>query len=71
VRPFDPPCTMPATELMTFFTRIGPLREALAEADDDLRAEALAAVRTAAEPFVDGDRASFDPALWIVDARAD
>lgn len=71
VRPFDPTCTMPAAELMTFFTRIGPLREALAEADEELREAALDAVRTAAQMFVDGDRASFDPALWIVDARAD
>jgi hypothetical protein len=25
-------------------------------------------VRVAAEPYVDGDRASFEAALWIVDA---
>jgi SAM-dependent methyltransferase len=71
VRPFDATCAMPADELMTFLTRIGPLREALAEADEELRAAVLDAVRTAAEPFVDGDRASFEAALWIVDARAD
>lgn len=68
VRPFDATCAMPATELMTFLTRIGPLREALAEADDELRAAVLEAVRTAAEPYVDGDRASFEAALWVVDA---
>jgi hypothetical protein len=28
----------------------------------------LEAVRAAAEPYVDGDRASFEAALWIVDA---
>lgn len=71
VRPFDAVCAMPETELMTFLTRIGPLREALAKADEELRAEVLEAVRTAAEPYVDGDRASFKAALWIVDARAD
>jgi SAM-dependent methyltransferase len=71
VRPFDAVCTMPASELMTFFTRIGPLREALAEADDELRAEVLDAVRTAAESFVTGDRADFEAALWVVDAHAD
>jgi SAM-dependent methyltransferase len=70
VRPFDAVCTMPAGELMTFFTRIGPLREALAAADDQLRAEVLDAVRAAAAPFVKGDRASFEAALWIVDAAA-
>ena len=70
VRPFDAVCTMPASELMTFFARIGPLREALAEVDDELRAEALEAVRVAAEPYVKGDRASFEAALWVVDAQA-
>jgi SAM-dependent methyltransferase len=70
VRPFDAVCTMPAGELMTFLTRIGPLREALAEADEERREAVLDAVRTAAEPYVDGDRASFEAALWIVDAAA-
>lgn len=70
VRPFDAVCAMPADELMTFLTRIGPLREALAEADDELREKVLEAVRTAAEPYVDGDRASFEAALWVVDARS-
>ncbi len=70
VRPFDATCMMPADELMTFLTRIGPLREALAEADVERRLAVLEAVRTAAEPFVAGDRASFVAALWIVDAAA-
>ncbi len=70
VRPFDPVCAMPAAELMTFFTRIGPLREALDEADEKLRGEVLDAVRTASEEFIDGDRASMTAALWLVDARS-
>jgi SAM-dependent methyltransferase len=70
VRPFDVVCAMPADELMTFLTRIGPLREALAEADVERRVAVLEAVRTAAEPYVNGDRASFEAALWIVDAAA-
>jgi SAM-dependent methyltransferase len=70
VRPFDATCSMPAEELMTFLTRIGPLRDALAEADEELREKVLEAVRTAAEPYVEGDRASFVAALWIVDATA-
>jgi SAM-dependent methyltransferase len=70
VRPFGATCAMPADELMTFLTRIGPLREALAEADDERREAVLEAVRTAAEAYVDGDRASFVAALWIVDAAA-
>jgi SAM-dependent methyltransferase len=70
VRPYDATCAMPAGELMTFLTRIGPLREALAEADDERREAVLEAVRTAAEPYIEGDRASFEAALWIVDATA-
>ena len=70
VRPFDPTCAMPADDLMTFLTRIGPLREALAEADVESRLAVLEAVRAAAEPYVEGDRASFEAALWIVDAAA-
>jgi SAM-dependent methyltransferase len=71
VRPFAASCTMPADELMTFLTRIGPLREALAEADVERRLAVLEAVRTAAEPYIEGDRVSFEAALWIVDATAD
>lgn len=70
VCPFGATCTMPADELMTFLTRIGPLREALAEADVERRVAVLEAVRTAAEPYVEGDRVSFEAALWIVDATA-
>jgi SAM-dependent methyltransferase len=70
VRPFDATCAMPAEELMTFLTRIGPLREALAEADDERREAVLEAVRAAAELYVSGDQASFEAALWIVDAAA-
>jgi SAM-dependent methyltransferase len=70
VRPFDAVCAMPADELMTFLTRIGPLREALAEADVERRVAVLEAVQTAAEPYVEGDRASFEAALWIVDAAS-
>jgi SAM-dependent methyltransferase len=70
VRPFDAVCAMPAGELMTFLTRIGPLREALGEADEERREVVLDAVRTAAEPYVKGDRASFEAAFWIVDATA-
>jgi SAM-dependent methyltransferase len=69
-RPFDAVCAMPAGELMTFLTRIGPLRDALAEADDELREKVLEAVRAAAAPYVDGDRVSFEAALWVVDAAA-
>ncbi|HEY0279563.1 MAG TPA: class I SAM-dependent methyltransferase [Solirubrobacterales bacterium] len=69
-RPFEATCAMPAEELMTFLTRIGPLREALAKADVERRLAVLGAVRAAAEPYVDGDRASFTAALWIVDAYA-
>ncbi len=69
-RPFDATCAMPAEELMTFLTRIGPLREALAEADVERRLAVLEAVRTAAEPYIEGDRVSFEAALWIVDAQA-
>jgi SAM-dependent methyltransferase len=70
VRPLDATCAMPADELMTFLTRIGPLREALAEADVERRVAVLEAVQTTAEPYVNGDRVSFEAALWIVDAAA-
>jgi SAM-dependent methyltransferase len=69
IRPIEATCAMPADEVMTFFTRIGPLREALDEADTEKRVAVLDAVQTAAEPYIDGERASFEAALWVVDAH--
>jgi SAM-dependent methyltransferase len=47
---------------------IGPASRALADQPAEIRAVATAAIRTALEPFVKGDRVEMASAIWIVTA---
>jgi SAM-dependent methyltransferase len=55
VQPLDVLCTMPERALMSYVTRLGPLGSALQGADDATRARVLETVRSAFDPFVEGD----------------
>ncbi len=68
ITPVDVICTMPETELVPYFTRLGPVGMALGEIDGSLRAEVIAAVRPAFDPFIDGDTVRFTAACWMIEA---
>jgi SAM-dependent methyltransferase len=70
VRPIDVPCTLPEKELVTHFTRLGPLGLVLHELDDRTRTEVIQSVRAAFDPYVHGAEVRFTAACWMVGARA-
>ncbi|OJF82336.1 class I SAM-dependent methyltransferase [Nocardia seriolae] len=70
VRPVDAVCAMPEPALIGYISRLGPVGIALLDADEATREKVIADVRTAMEPFIDGDQARFTGACWMLDARA-
>jgi SAM-dependent methyltransferase len=70
VEPIDVPCRLPEKELVGYFTRLGPLGQALSDADESMRARAVETVRPAFDPFVHGDEVRFTAACWAIGARA-
>lgn len=69
IRPVDVACTLPEPELVGYFTRLGPVGQALPEVDERTRARVVDTVRAAFEPFVHGAEVRFTGACWLVDAH--
>lgn len=69
-KPIDLECSFAASDLTRYFTRVGPLGRVLGEADDHTRVAVIEAVRTAFQPYVDGDEIRFNAALWMIAAQA-
>jgi SAM-dependent methyltransferase len=70
IQPIDVPCAMPEHALVRFFTHLGPVGRVLQQADDELRAQVIAAVRPAFDPYVHGAEVRFTAACWMLGARA-
>jgi SAM-dependent methyltransferase len=68
--PIDVPCAFPASELVGYFTRLGPAAPVLRAADDATRAHVIGLVRAGFAPFVHGDEVRFDAACWMIGATA-
>ncbi|MFI7415068.1 class I SAM-dependent methyltransferase [Streptomyces sp. NPDC049627] len=71
IRPVDVECTLPESELVRYFTRLGPLGQVLPETDERTRARVVETVRAAFDTFVQGAEVRYTAACWLVDARAD
>ncbi|MET0286806.1 MAG: class I SAM-dependent methyltransferase [Polyangiales bacterium] len=69
VEPLDVLCTFPASELLRYLTRLGPLGVMLPDLDEALRERVLETVLRAFEPYVFGDEVRFLAACWTVRAR--
>jgi len=70
IQPVDVACRFPEGELVRWFTQLGPLGRVLNETDEHTRAQIVAAVRAAFDPYVHGDEVRFDAACWQIVARA-
>ena len=70
IRPVDPTCTFPERQLVTYFTRLGPLGRMLEQKDDETRRRVAEAVRPAFDPYVYGSEVRIVAACWDVSARA-
>jgi len=71
IQPLDLECAFPAAGLEGFFQRIGPLGQALPQADPEIRKRVLEAVRAAYAPFLQGQEVRFRAACWEVTAFCD
>ncbi len=70
IQPHDIPCTLPESQLVRFFSQLGPVGRALQDADEPTRAQVIPKVRTAFDPYVEAGKAHFTAALWQIVARA-
>ena len=70
IQPVDVVCALPERDLVTYFTRLGPLGMILPGADEETRARIVEAVRPAFDPFVQGTEVRYTAACWMVSARA-
>ncbi|MFI9757110.1 hypothetical protein ACIHFB_04125 [Streptomyces sp. NPDC051963] len=70
IRPMDVTCSLPKSELVGYFTRLGPVGMTLREADEQTRAQVVETVRAAFDTFVQGTEVRFTGACWTVSARA-
>ncbi|MGW6010087.1 class I SAM-dependent methyltransferase [Streptomyces sp. NPDC055210] len=70
IQPLDVDCTLPESELVPYFTRLGPLGLVLREADERTRTDLVETVRAAFDPYVRGAEVRFTAACWTVGARA-
>jgi SAM-dependent methyltransferase len=70
LRAIDVACSFPERELVSYFTRFGPLARVLPEADERTRARVIETVRAAFEPYVHRDAVRFTAACWMIASAA-
>ncbi|MFF8935585.1 class I SAM-dependent methyltransferase [Streptomyces paradoxus] len=70
IQPVDVVCALPEKDLVTYFTRLGPLGMILPGADEETRTRIVEAVRPAFDAFVQGTQVRYTAACWMVSARA-
>jgi ubiquinone/menaquinone biosynthesis C-methylase UbiE len=70
VRPIDTDCTLPEKELISFFSRLGPVGMILQETDERTRTQVIESVRSAFDPYVHGTEVRYTAACWMASARA-
>jgi len=70
IEPLDVACTLPASKLDAYFTRLGPLGRVLQQVDEQERSRIIEAVRAAFAPYVHGTEVGFTAACWLVEAQA-
>ena len=71
IAPVDVPCAFPASGMLHYLTRMGPLGRILPTLGEQERQHVIATVHAAFAPFVHGDAVRFTAACWEVTARAD
>lgn len=70
ITPIDVSCTLPETDLIQYFTRLGPLGRILDTTDTQTRTQLVQTVRAAFDPFVRGPDVNFTAACWMIGTRA-
>jgi SAM-dependent methyltransferase len=68
--PVDVPCSIAEADLSAYVTRLGPVGQALRDADESTRARIADLLHAAFAPLVRDGAAGFTGACWLVSARA-
>lgn len=68
VSPIDVPCHFQERDLLHYMTRMGPVGRLLPDVTEPVRADLLARLRAALEPYVNGAEVRFTAACWMVTA---
>jgi SAM-dependent methyltransferase len=69
IRSIDVTCTIRASQLLPYVTRLGKVGAALRETDDSTRAQVVDTIRPAFDSYVQGDEVRFTAACWSIGAR--
>jgi SAM-dependent methyltransferase len=69
IESIDVPGGFPEPDLNRYLARIGPIGQAVREADDAKRKEVLEVARAAYQPFITGDEVRFTARCWSVGAE--
>lgn len=69
LEPLDVPCAFPETQLVPYFTQLGPLGRVFPQAGAQTRRQIIDKVRAAFAPYVSGGEVRFEAACWRVAAR--
>jgi SAM-dependent methyltransferase len=70
LRPLDVECSLSASELDDYMTRLGPIARLLPDLDDSVRSRVLAAMRTGFAPYMHANEARYTAACWMIAAHA-
>lgn len=70
IQPVDVECTLPETELVGYFSQLGPVGLMLQDADERTSTQVIQTVRAAFDPFVRGTEVRFAAACWMIGACA-
>lgn len=68
--PIDIECSFPEQDLVSYFTKLGPLGLILPEVGESTRGRVIETVRAAFEPYVHGGEVRFNASCWMVSARS-
>ena len=66
----DVECVFPGNALVRYFTRLGPVSQALRATDEITRNQAIERILEAFEPYRRGADVCFTAACWMVSAEA-
>lgn len=71
LRPIDVPCSFPESELVRYFSGLGPLARHLDDLPpEEIPEELVETVRAAFDPYVEDGTVSFVCACWLIEASA-
>ncbi|MEO5926708.1 MAG: class I SAM-dependent methyltransferase [Bryobacteraceae bacterium] len=70
IRPLDVACSFAEADLVSYFTRLGPVGLVFREVDEQTQGQVIETVGEAFRQYVQGGEVRFPAACWLVSARS-